>query len=117
MIKLLQISTHETAGALAEKINKNLQALFSAIQEVEGKLAKKNGHTTSMPDIYNKNSDHDKRYLRQEDAPALVGNINPLYLGDPGDLDTVRLYQVSGVLYIQKQSILGVWDNELYSFS
>lgn len=42
--------------------------------------------------------------------------INPLYLGDPDDLKTVRIFQENGIVYLQKQSVLHEWDIELWKF-
>jgi hypothetical protein len=116
MMKLLLIGANDKPSLVADKINKNLQAIYSTIQSIDGKLSNINGHTSSMPDTDNRNGDHDKRYMKKDDVDALRYQ-NPVYLGNPNDMDTMRLLQESGILYIQMQSTSGVWDVELWQFS
>jgi hypothetical protein len=116
MIKLLSIGANDKTSLVADKINKNLQAIYSTIQSIDSKLSNINGHTSSMPDTDNKNGDHDKRYMKKDDVDALRYQ-NPVYLGDPNDLNTIRLLQESGILYLQKQSTAGVWDVDMWDFS
>lgn len=56
-----------------------------------------------------------KDYIEHGD----IVSTNPLYLCDAGhekDLDTVRLYNDSGIVKMQMQSVVDTWDIELFRF-